>query len=275
MSSRPVTPVRSTTKRKASASLSPSPSPPSDSPWPPPPRVPGRRHWAPPPTQAPPPPQPSFSLPPPPPSYPPPPPPPASAPPETPLPPRPRLQVDAVWGDAGARLLFSDGYEYNFTDEELLTTALTYCGASFGAKWPNQVLALIGDKALSLVCLRGFHPQNALGQMRISDYTDIHSNGVATDRFLAYSADRNGLTNLMVRFHTANGYPAPSPGEKEKSSTMEALIGAVDQDSLGRDVDAVEEVMSRLGVYWPKTHEVRSFRDWLYELRCRKVIPWP
>ncbi|GIZ41937.1 hypothetical protein CKM354_000522000 [Cercospora kikuchii] len=261
MSSRPVTPVRSTTKRKASASLSPSPPP--DSPFLPPPRFPGRRNGTPPP---PPPPQ----APPPPP-----PPPPASAPPETPLPPRPRLQVDADWSEYDSRLFFSDGYEYIFTDEKLLTTALTYCGASFGARWPNQVLAIVGDKAASAVLSLEFDTQNELQQMAVSDWQDFHGKALATDRFLAYSADKNGLTDLMVRFYTAKGYQAPPPCEKEKSTTMEALIGAVFKDSRGRDWTAVEEVMSRLGVYWPKPHELVDFENWLDELRRRKVIPWP
>ncbi|KAM3424798.1 hypothetical protein BST61_g6779 [Cercospora zeina] len=269
MSSPHVTPDRATKRCKLeSGSPSPSPPPSPDSPRPPPPRYPA------PSGRAPPPPPPSR------PSVPPPllpsPPPTAPAPAENPLPPRPRQQADAIWSDDESRLFFSDNYEYMFDDKELLRTALTYCGAHVGAPCPNQKLAILWRQSAELHSERSVlrsaaesHKASCLG-----DWQDFHGQGLATDRFLAYSADKNGLTNLMMRFHASMGYPAPYPTRKQKATTMEALIGVVTRDSKRRNWDAVEEVMSHLGVYWPRPHEQANFKDWLFNLRRQNTIPW-
>lgn len=134
------------------------------------------------------------------------------------------IQVSIEWSPA--RICFSNGYVYTFDNPDTLFRTMSF--RSRDGSPPNQEVALHGDHTARYMLSRTWAQLDG----DIQAWIIIHDQGLATNAFLAYQAQRNGLVAAMERFYGPMWGEGPMR-KKEMATTMEALVGAVDVDSKG------------------------------------------
>ncbi|KXT01229.1 hypothetical protein AC578_3827 [Pseudocercospora eumusae] len=152
-----------------------------------------------------------------------------------------------------AKLTFSDGYEYVFMRHHLLHRAVAY--RDHDMRSPNQLLAITGDAEI----------KTKLAAQWIDDIEAYTAGGwnfwyskiLATQRYQAWRVDELGL------FEAPNDLllSGAQPTAREKSTTLEALVGAVAVDCQFHH-PTIERVMRALGIFWPyKAEEKAALRQ--------------
>ncbi|EME83720.1 uncharacterized protein MYCFIDRAFT_175139 [Pseudocercospora fijiensis CIRAD86] len=162
------------------------------------------------------------------PHQPPPPPPPNAFPPTTVI-----VTLVAPPSSSLARLTFSDGYEYTFVRHHLLHTAVAY--RDLDMRSPNQLLAITGDAEIKTKLAAQWIDDGA--QYNTAGWNFWYSRILATQRFQAWRVDELKPVQRHERL------------AREKSTTLEALVGAV---TVGCQFHhpTVERVMCALGIFW-------------------------
>ncbi|KXT12617.1 hypothetical protein AC579_4224 [Pseudocercospora musae] len=148
-----------------------------------------------------------------------------------------------------AKLTFSDGYEYVFVRHHLLHRAVAY--RDYDMRSPNQLLAITGDAEI----------KTKLAAQWIDDSKEYNTAGwnfwysriLATQRFQAWRVDQLGLFNATNDLLLSGAPPTP----REKSTTLEALVGAVAVDCQYHH-PTIEKVMRALGIFWPYADEEKA-----------------
>ncbi|KXT01218.1 hypothetical protein AC578_3816 [Pseudocercospora eumusae] len=152
--------------------------------------------------------------------------------------------VDFVNG----RLQFSDGWYYNFETPGLLREAMTVRGLVQGARYPNQKLAIHGDKALETLLSGVFVDQDH----STDEWQRLCGNGMRTNAYLAHVAKKSGILEYVQ--------PEGEGGTMDtwdQATVVEAVFGAVFRDS--QSVTFLKQVMLRFDVWWPESASELEF----------------